>query len=45
MLNYRLQDKVAVIGLDDGKANAVGHNFVDAMTEGWIRQSARPGRL
>ena len=34
MLNYSLQDKVAVIGLDDGKANAVGHAFVDAMTEG-----------
>ena len=32
MLNYRLQDKVAVIGLDDGKANAVGHDFVDAMS-------------
>tara|TARA_Y100000991_G_scaffold203735_1_gene178666 strand:+ start:1423 stop:2082 length:660 start_codon:yes stop_codon:yes gene_type:complete len=34
MLKYRLHEKVAVIGLDDGKANAVGHNFVDAMTEG-----------
>ncbi|MFL2519161.1 MAG: hypothetical protein CBB90_14170 [Gammaproteobacteria bacterium TMED30] len=37
MLNYRLQDKVAIIGLDDGKANAVGHGFVDAMTEGLDR--------
>ena len=37
MLNFSLQDKVAVIGLDDGKANAVGHAFVDAMTEGLDR--------
>jgi len=32
-----MQDKVAVIGLDDGKANAVSHGFVDAMTEGLDR--------
>ncbi len=37
MLTYRMQDKVAVIGLDDGKANAVSHGFVDAMTEGLDR--------
>ena len=37
MLKFSLQDKVAVIGLDDGKANAVGHAFVDAMTEGLDR--------
>ena len=37
MLSYSLHDKVAVIGLDDGKANAVGHGFVDAMTEGLDR--------
>ena len=37
MLTYRMQHKVAVIGLDDGKANAVSHGFVDAMTEGLDR--------
>lgn len=37
MLNYRMEDKVALIGLDDGKANAVGHSFVDAMNEGLDR--------
>lgn len=34
MLNYKLVGKVAVIGLDDGKANAVGHGFIDAVNEG-----------
>lgn len=37
MLNFRLEGKVAVIALDDGKANAVGHAYVDAMNEGLDR--------
>lgn len=37
MLNYTIQDDVAHVGLDDGKANAVGHEFVDAMNEGLDR--------
>ena len=45
MLNYRLQDKVAVIGLDDGKANAVGHDFVDAMTEGLDKAEREAGAV
>ncbi|MEM7097239.1 MAG: crotonase/enoyl-CoA hydratase family protein [Pseudomonadota bacterium] len=40
MLDYKLVGKVGVIGLDDGKANAVGHNFVDAMNEGLDRAEA-----
>jgi len=31
MLNYRLQDDVAVAQLDDGKANAVGFAFIEAV--------------
>lgn len=29
MMNYELTDNVAVITIDDGKANAVGNNFLD----------------
>ena len=31
MLNYQLQDDVAVAQLDDGKANAVGFAFIEAV--------------
>ena len=34
MLDYRVEQDVAIIGLDDGKANAVGHRFVDALNQG-----------
>lgn len=37
MLDYKKVGKVAVLGLDDGKANAVGHAFVDALDEGLNR--------
>lgn len=37
MLNFRLEGNVAVIALDDGKANAVGHAYVEAMNEGLDR--------
>ncbi len=40
MLDYKLVGKVAVVGLDDGKANAVGHSFVDAVNEGLDRAEA-----
>lgn len=40
MLTYTKMDDVAHIGLDDGKANAVGHGFVDAMNEGLERALA-----
>lgn len=33
MLKYELQDRVATIALDDGKANVVGHNFIDSLNE------------
>ena len=37
MLNFRLDGNVAVIVLDDGKANAVGHAYIEAMNEGLDR--------
>lgn len=37
MLNYELIDDVAVITMDDGKANAVSHEFIDDITEGLDR--------
>lgn len=37
MLSYQINGDVAVITLDDGKANAVSHAFVDALTEGLDR--------
>ena len=45
MLSYREQDKVAVIGLDDGKANAVSHGFIDAMNEGLDRAEKLAGAV
>ena len=36
MLNFRLEGNVAVIALDDGKANAVGHTYIEAMNEGLV---------
>ncbi|MEM7541808.1 MAG: crotonase/enoyl-CoA hydratase family protein [Pseudomonadota bacterium] len=33
MLDYQLQGDVAIATLDDGKANAVGHTFIDAVDE------------
>lgn len=37
MLTYEQTGKVAHLILDDGKANAVGHNFIDALNEGLDR--------
>lgn len=37
MLKYEMNGHVAVLTLDDGKANAVSHAFVDALTEGLDR--------
>jgi len=37
---FRLEDKVAVIGFDDGKANVVSHAFIDAMMEGLDKAEA-----
>jgi enoyl-CoA hydratase len=34
MLNYSLENGVAVLAVDDGKANAVGHGFLDAVNDG-----------
>ena len=41
MLNYELVDDVAVITMDDGKANAVSHGFIDDLTEGLDRAETR----
>ena len=34
MLDYTVQDNVACLTIDDGKANAVSHAFIDAVSEG-----------
>jgi len=53
-LTYRLDDTVAVITLDDGKANAIGHATIAALTEALDRAESearavviegRPGRF
>ncbi len=36
-MNYELRDGIAVLALDDGKANAVGHGFLDFVNEGLDR--------
>jgi enoyl-CoA hydratase len=36
-MNYDLNDTVAVLTFDDGKANAVSHDFLDGMAEGLDR--------
>lgn len=30
-MNYELRDNIAIVPIDDGKANAVGHKFLDAI--------------
>ena len=37
---YTLEGEVAVIGLDDGKANAVGHALIDEVNEGLTQSLA-----
>ena len=37
MLNYQLQGDVAALTMDDGKANAVSHAYIDALSEGLDR--------
>jgi len=34
VMQYSIEGDVAIMRFDDGKANAVGHDFVDAMNEG-----------
>ena len=34
VMQYRLDGDVAILRFDDGKANAVGHAFIDAMNKG-----------
>jgi len=45
MLAYELVDDVAVITMDDGKANAVSHGFLDDLTEGLDRAEAEAKAL
>ena len=37
MLEYQMQGDVAVLTMDDGKANAVSHAYIDALSEGLDR--------
>jgi len=31
MLNYELRDRIALLSIDDGKANVVGHDYIDSV--------------
>jgi enoyl-CoA hydratase/carnithine racemase len=43
MLNFDVHDEVAILNMDDGKANAVGHDYIDALNEGLDRASRSGG--
>ena len=54
MLNYQKNGEVAVIHIDDGKANAISHAFIEALTDALERARneasavalfGRPGRF
>lgn len=45
MYNYQQQDSVAILRFDDGKANAVSHDFVEAMNEGLDRAESEASAL
>jgi enoyl-CoA hydratase len=32
-MNYALRGNIAIVSIDDGKANAVGHNFLDSIND------------
>ena len=36
-MNYELHDNIAVLTFDDGKANVVGHDFLDQINAGLDR--------
>ena len=40
MLDFRSEGEVAVITMDDGKANAVSHSFIDNLNQGLDRAEA-----
>jgi enoyl-CoA hydratase len=54
VMQYELEGDVAILRFDDGKANAIGHAFIDAMNEGLDKAEkeakavlivGRPGRF
>ncbi|MFP6806638.1 MAG: crotonase/enoyl-CoA hydratase family protein [Pseudomonadales bacterium] len=54
VMQFKIEGDVAIMRFDDGKANAIGHAFVDAMNEGLDRAEkeakavliiGRPGRF
>jgi len=54
VLNYQKDGEVAVIHIDDGKANAINHTFIEELTEALERSRneasaialfGRPGRF
>lgn len=44
-MEYKLVEKVAILHIDDGKANAVGHSFVDDITAGLDRAENEAGAV
>ena len=37
MYSFEIKDNVGLLSVDDGKANAVGHGFIDAMDDALTR--------
>ena len=40
MMQFSLDEDVAVLRFDDGKVNVIGHDFIDALIEGLDRAEA-----
>lgn len=41
-MNYQLQNNIAIVSLDDGKANVVGHHFLDSINSA-LDRAAKEG--
>ena len=44
-MNYELNENIAVLAFDDGKANVVSHAFIDAINEGLDRAEKEAGAV
>ena len=44
-MEFTVQDAVAIATMDDGKANAVGHNFADNVNEALDKAAAQAKAL
>lgn len=45
-MNYTIEDNIAIVTMDDGKANAVGHGYLDGINEALDRaEKEMPGAI